>query len=218
MPKEKYQRYSPFTALHGVGVIIINPEATHLLVVNEIGSNPQSQRQDGATSIPMETVKINPLGFRERLRRTILGALSEVTDDAFLQGSRKQFHRLRLPGKTTIALGEKPVLANVEVIVFDGNIAQYQLNPIASDEVYGPRWVPIDAFMNDATARPWAKDIVLFAKDQGYLDPQQMRRYKQRVTFPRRLQSLHYFYHRREANEDLSLESYRLRPHRKRRN
>lgn len=189
--------------IQGVGVLIVDPTGQSVLVVNEKTAKDDSKKTIGECSPPLETVKKGMFGVgRERLRRTILGALAEAVNDTGLKEIKKDLLQIPLPdGKITLS---PTVTAHVALFVFRGDMQKSIFASTASEETANPHWVKIDTFLADPNARLWGKALIEFAQAKGYLLPSQLQQFSRRSVL-RGIRSFHTFYSAREKRKDISL-------------
>lgn len=155
--------------IYGVGMIIVDPSGQNMLVATEAHAKAASDREVGQISPPLETVKSRRFWGSESLRTTAIAAMTEVADDTTLPYLRRHLRLARPHGPTTIRLTPE-INAHIAIGVYDGDMTQDIWRP-TNGETHSPRWIGIDEFLQRNDARPLARVLVQFARDQGYLTP-----------------------------------------------
>jgi hypothetical protein len=190
--------------IQGVGLVIVDLAGQRLLVVHERQAKPESQREDGQISPPLETAKRGPFGLgQERISHTTRGAFAEVVTDDSLPDLSDSLYQINLPKSLKVSLGPS-VRASVMLFVYTGDIHSSPFEATSSFETDRPQWIDIEAFLTRPNARPWGREIVTAMRNRGYLEPDFLVESRKKPFFKKR-DSIEDFYVRRERRRDVNL-------------
>lgn len=188
----------------GAGLIIVDKQGEHILVVEEHQPKTITERARGQISIPLETAKTRRLGLgQERREHTILGAFTEIADDASLTHLQQRLQQVTMQGRTTVTLSPS-ISAQLAVFVYDGDVTENMWTPTAEQETAAPRWIRLQDFLTSENIRPFARTAVTYAQEQGFLDADTLGNTQRRSVLTR-ITSLEAFSRRREQRQDVSL-------------
>lgn len=194
---------------HGLGVVIINAQTGQIWSIKERTSKPETGREPGELSLPMETRK-----FGESRWLNLLGALAEAYDDVDIHGRDRRlelqqslcrvdnytFH----PGVTFETPGSV-VRCGIAVLIHKGDTSVDEIQPYNAAEVGEAQWSSVGSLLVPGV-RPLARAVVAATLDRGVYQ-QTIRAYRQfpkrrLPVFPREF-SIREIYHRREQSKDM---------------
>lgn len=139
--------------IKGVAGVIVNRDG-RLLVGTEQKDKPETLRQQGHLSIPMETLKSFELGMEAAMVKALLTEIATQESMFYLRRG------LQTAGVVSVVPLEKDVHIAVMLLKWKGNPKFVPFGRPHPEEFSDLRWVGVKTFLDDSFVRPYARTVL----------------------------------------------------------